>query len=298
MNVYQRAVRDIVGRRRDDIDDGLDYFLSAVASDPKLRAAYNEYQEQARNSAQKLPNTLDAARKKLAKQISASGVDLNKVNPPPRCNLCNDTGYSGGGYCKCVLSLVIGSEKENLVLPVLDFAEKHKSAPAAIKKIYDKSAKYIEGFPNGDKPFYVVAGSSGTGKTVWAAAVASEIMRKGGTAVTVTAFELVKRAKDYHTQFAIEDYVDLFTPMLDADILVIDDLGTETMLKNITREYLFTIINERWMRKKYTVVTTNLTPEQMLNRYGEAIFSRICDKNSSILDKVATKNERLKQNSD
>ncbi len=297
MNAYQRAVKEITDRRRDDKDNGLAAWQNALERDEKLRAAYSEYQIQSINKAQKLPNTIETAREALKKQLKISGVDISIIEPPYRCKSCNDTGYAKyGGYCRCVIKRVIQSEKDNLVLPLVDFDEKYKSAPGAIKKIYEKSKSYIDRFPNGDKPFYTLIGSSGSGKTVWAAAVASAVMQKGGTAVTITAFDFVKRAKDYHTQFSIDDYVDLFTPMLDCDILVIDDLGTESMLKNITREYLFTVINERWLRKKYTVITTNLTPAQLLERYGEAVFSRICDKNTAYTDKIATKNERLGAN--
>lgn len=296
MNAYRRAVKEITDLRREDTDNGLEYWRNMLGADPELNAAYIEYQKQAINKAQKLQNSLDAARAELKKQIARAKVDLEKVDPPCRCDLCKDTGYLNGEYCKCVLRRVIQSEKENLVLPLADFDQSYASAPPAIKKIYELGKAYIDAFPSGDKPFFVIAGSSGTGKTVWAASVATAIMKKGGTVVTVTAFDFVKRAKDYHTQFAIDDYVDLFTPMLDCDLLVLDDLGTETILKNITREYLFTIINERWLRKKYTVITTNLTSAQLQERYGEAVFSRICDKNLSILKKIVTKNERLKNN--
>lgn len=294
MNEYKQAVREITDRRRTDLDDGLELWRNALRSDGQLLAAHAAYQDEAIKKAMRQPNELEKKRAELDAQMARAGIAKSDIEPPPRCAVCRDTGYANGNYCKCVIKLAIEKNKNNLVLPQIDFDEKRRTAPNAIAKIYNAAYDYIQAFPNGDKPFFIIAGSSGTGKTVLAAAIASEIMTRGGAAVTITAFDFVKRAKDYHTQFAIEDYVDLFTPTLDCDILVIDDLGTETMLKNITREYLYTVVNERWIRRKYTVITTNLSPNELLNRYGEAIFSRLCDKSAAILWTAEAPNQRIK----
>ena len=296
MNSYQRAVKEITDRRRDDLDEGLAVWRAALAKDQKLKAAHAAYQTEAIKKAQKLPNDIEKARAALAKEAKRCGVTKDKVEPPCRCDKCRDTGYVNGRYCKCVIKRVIQSDGENLVLPQVDFAAAKKTAPKAISKLYAQAETYIAEYPDCKKPFFVMVGSSGTGKTVLAAAIATELMSRGAATVTVSAFDFVKRAKDYHTQFAIEDYTDLFTPMLDSDVLVIDDLGTETMLKNITREYLYTLINERWLRKKNTIITTNLSPNQILERYGEAIYSRMCDKNLANLFVISAPNARIKNN--
>ncbi len=294
MNAYQRAVKEITDERRADLDAGLAVWREALHTNKELREAYKIYQDEAVKKAQKQQNSIEIARKNLKNAVFAAKLDRNVIEPPCRCKLCNDTGIINGKYCKCVIKRVINSESENLVLPQTDFAEAQKTAPKAISKVYGAARKYIDEYQSGAKPFFIIAGSSGTGKTVLASAIATEFMKNGASAVTVSAFDFVKRAKDYHTQFAIDNYNDLFTPMLDCDVLVIDDLGTETMLKNITREYLYTVINERWLRKKHTVVTTNLKPEALIDRYGEAIFSRLCDKSVSNSFMVIAQNARIK----
>ena len=294
MNAYQRAVKEITDERRADLDAGLAVWREALHTNKELREAYKIYQDEAVKKAQKQQNSIEIARKNLKNAVFAAKLDRNVIEPPCRCKLCNDTGIINGKYCKCVIKRVINSESENLVLPQTDFTEAQKTAPKAISKVYGAARKYIDEYQSGAKPFFIIAGSSGTGKTVLASAIATEFMKNGASAVTVSAFDFVKRAKDYHTQFAIDSYNDLFTPMLDCDVLVIDDLGTETMLKNITREYLYTVINERWLRKKHTVVTTNLKPEALIDRYGEAIFSRLCDKSVSNSFMVIAQNARIK----
>ena len=294
MNAYQRAVKEITDERRADLDAGLAVWREALHTNKELREAYKIYQDEAVKKAQKQQNSIEFARKNLKNAVFAAKLDRNVIEPPCRCKLCNDTGIINGKYCKCVIKRVINSESENLVLPQTDFIEAQKTAPKAISKVYGAARKYIDEYQSGAKPFFIIAGSSGTGKTVLASAIATEFMKNGASAVTVSAFDFVKRAKDYHTQFAIDNYNDLFTPMLDCDVLVIDDLGTETMLKNITREYLYTVINERWLRKKHTVVTTNLKPEALIDRYGEAIFSRLCDKSVANSFMVIAQNARIK----
>lgn len=292
MDAYRAAVKEITNRRRNDLDAGLLAWQRALDGDKALYEAYVAYQKEAINNAQKLPNDLDGAYKKLAEAARRAGITKETAEPPCRCKLCNDTGYVDGKYCKCVIRRVINSDKVNLTLPQRDFDEAEKTAPAAIKKVYAAARKYTDGYPDASKPFFVVAGSSGTGKTVLASAIATAMLKRGCSAVTVSAFEFARRAKDYHTQFAVPDYRDLFTPMLDCDMLVVDDLGTETILKNVTREYLYTVVNERWLRKKYTVFTTNLSAAQLLDRYGEAVFSRMCDSSVASLFTVAAPNMR------
>ena len=72
-------------------------------------------------------------------------------------------------------------------------------------------------------------------------------------------------------------FADGFTSLIDAPLLLIDDLGTEPMMRNITVEYLFTLLNERALNKRHTVIATNLTPPLLKERYGERIMSRLSD---------------------
>lgn len=293
MNAYAAAVKQIADERRAELDAGLLYFKSLLLDNAELAAAYDDYQTQSVLHATGKPNALPAAVAELKKQAIRAGVDKTKALPPCRCAICNDTGYADGKYCRCVIKRVIESDKNNLVLPQTDLAAAAKTAPKAISKVYAAAEKYISAFPDGDKPFFLLFGSSGTGKTVLASAIATAVMSKGGSIVTVSAFDFVKRAKDYHAPFATDDYRDLFTPMLDCDLLCIDDLGTETMLKNITAEYLYTVVNERWLHNKYTVITSNLTPDAVAKRYGMSIASRLFDKNRSLPFMITAPNERV-----
>ncbi|MCH5162018.1 MAG: ATP-binding protein [Clostridiales bacterium] len=293
MNSYQKAISLLRDRRREALDRAHLAFRAAIQKDDGLYAAFCEYQEQAILSAQNKPNDLEAAKKKLTASIKAAGLSEAVFNPPHECELCKDTGMVFGKYCKCIVKRVINSDKANLSISPADFDETEKTAPSpAIKKAYKAAREYLS--PENTKPFFVLVGTPGTGKTVLASAIVGAAMENGASAVSVTSFDFVRRALDYHTQFSIADYVDRFTPMLDCDLLVIDDLGRESVLKNVTMEYLYTVINERWRSKKRTVITTNLTPSELNARYGEGIFSRIYDKSRTMFLSVDSKNKRIK----
>lgn len=293
MNVYSRAIREILDERRESTERGLAAWERALEENPALGSAFRDYQTQAINRARKLPHTFENAKSKLSEVMRLVGLTREMFEPPARCAECGDTGYSGGKMCRCVIKRVIASDKENLALPMTELAAAKSTAPKAIAKLYPSAEEYIAAAENADKPFFVILGSSGTGKTVLASAMATELMSRGYSVVTTTSFEFVRRAKEYHTQFAIEDYRDLFTPMTDCDALVIDDLGTESILRNITREYFYTVINERWLRKKLTIITSNLSLEQLLERYGEAVFSRLCDRSRAAVFAINAKNARI-----
>lgn len=292
MNVYDRTVAYIRDRRREALDNGYALLQNALNSDGVLHASFVAYQAEMIKNAKGEKTDLTAARAAYDKELKRLGLTKDVLEPPPHCKICGDSGYHNGKYCSCVIREVINSDKANITIPTADFDTMKNSAPSAIKKAYGDAERYVGAYPNGDKPFLMLFGTAGTGKTVLSSAVLDSLMRKGASAVAVTAFDFVRRALEYHTQFSIPDYIDRFTPMLDCDLLIIDDIGKETMLKNVTIEYLYAVINERWLKHKYTVVTSNLKLEDIFSRYGEAISSRLFDKNISVNIIISGKNAK------
>ena len=110
----------------------------------------------------------------------------------------------------------------------------------------------------------------------------------------MTAFGLNNTSLKYHTTFD-NTKSSILEPLLTCDVLVIDDLGTEPINKNVTLEYLYLVINERQLAGKPTIITTNLTPDGVINRYGERIFSRINNKLISLNIKLDGQDMRLKK---
>ena len=113
----------------------------------------------------------------------------------------------------------------------------------------------------------------------------------GRSAVRVTAFKLFEAMRKQH--IGSDETFDGFTSLIDAPLLLIDDLGTEPMMRNITVEYLFTLLNERALNKRHTVIATNLTPAQLQERYGERVTSRLLDRSQTIALLLKGKDLRL-----
>ena len=98
---------------------------------------------------------------------------------------------------------------------------------------------------------------------------------------------------NYHTTFDSQKN-SILEPFLTCSCLIIDDLGTEPILKNVTKEYLYLIINERMVNDKSTIISTNLTPDQIIDRYGERIFSRLFNKTNCLKLEFTSSDLRLK----
>ena len=71
-----------------------------------------------------------------------------------------------------------------------------------------------------------------------------------------------------------EELHNFYEDFYQCDLLIIDDLGTE-LTNNFVTSQLFSCLNERHMRKKSTIISTNLSLEELRNRYSDRIFSRI-----------------------
>jgi len=156
-----------------------------------------------------------------------------------------------------------------------------------LKKTYDILNKYVSAFPSSKNLVFI--GGAGTGKTYAAQYAGARLLDRGFSVIFTTAFSLIQRFKDYIFNF---EHAAL-GPLLTCDLLIIDDLGTEPKIKNISDEYLLNVINERLANNSPFLITTNLSPEDILARYDERLTSRILSKQSSVVIEFKGKDLRL-----
>ena len=136
--------------------------------------------------------------------------------------------------------------------------------------------EYADQFPNTSCRNILITGAGGLGKTFLLNSIFERVTSRGFSAVRITAFRMFEAMRQQH--FGNEESSGGFSALIEAPLLLIDDLGTEPMMRNITVEYLFTLLNERIASKRHTVVATNLTPVQIKERYGERVASRLLDR--------------------
>lgn len=238
-----------------------------------------------KQSAKQHIDKYSAQRKDLLKVFGYTEADLT---PNYSCKFCNDTGYVDNHVCSCMQNeihklIAEGSDVGNAEFTFDNSTEKNKHNVAVYKR-----AK--EATQNGQNIF--LTGNTGSGKTYLLSACANLAVELNKSALFVTAYTLNSMFLESHlsdlaTKQAILD------SLVDVDVLAIDDLGTETVYKNVTAEYLFSVINERINRKKQTFISTNLTLEDVRDRYDERIFSRLVDQKLTFVAKLEGDDKRL-----
>lgn len=223
------------------------------------------------------------------KYLKSIGLEESDLFPKYECKICGDTGKVAGGFCECFIR-----EKNKAIIrecglkldEIPDFSElqtdifkdeKQKNKFIELEKYLEK---WCDAFPNVTKQRIVICGETGLGKTTLARCMAKRLSLKGHLVCFLTAFEVNNILLRYHTNFK-QNKTDELSSLLESDILFVDDLGTEPILKNVTTEYLQLVLSERERKNRPIIITTNLDERSLAERYGERISSRIFDKKSS-----------------
>ena len=210
------------------------------------------------------------------------------------CPVCRDTGKIDGRPCECFYRTVINhfylSKERRELLERESFKtfnvnlyskEVDENDPSA-KSDYDimsdsvnSALDFVEGFES-QYHNLLITGESGTGKTFLANCIAGALLEKNVGVLYMPAYELFQLfsratfSKGEEGRSAEEEKDIVYS----ADCLIIDDLGTELTNSFVTTE-LFACIEKRHLERRATVITTNLTPAAINDRYSERIASRL-----------------------
>ena len=146
-----------------------------------------------------------------------------------------------------------------------------------MKIIYDYATKFIENFDNPEEKNLIFIGPTGLGKTYLSNCIAKELLSKGKTVLYQTAPVMLDMVTSAHFD-GNENYKNVIDNILNVDLLIIDDLGTE-MMNSMKFAELFTIINTRLLNQRNnvtkTIISTNLDLKSIFETYQERIGSRI-----------------------
>lgn len=233
---------------------------------------------------------------KIKKLLVDNGYPENYLETPYHCKKCNDTGFSGAYFCDCFkqllketalneLACVSSSAEcsfENFDLnfypqpidPALGISPR-----ARMKSIAEYCKCYAEDFDGESESLYF-HGATGLGKTHLSLAIANEVTKKGYRVIYDTAQNIFSSLEK--EKFGYGNFSDKESEILGCDLLIIDDLGSE-FSTNFTVAALYNIINTRINRSKPVIINTNLTEEEIENKYTQRVTSRIIGNYASLL---------------
>ncbi len=221
----------------------------------------------------------DALSAKKRSLMRASGISELAFEPKYTCSLCSDTGYNGGVICSCAKSLAQKYEfdKLNSKMPLEastfeSFSLKYYQGAAAKKmaSVLERCRDFAESGPTASSGL-IFLGKTGLGKTHLSLAIANVMLKNGYGVVYGTAQNFLSAIEKEHFGRAEGDTLELLG---ECDLLIIDDLGAEFSTQ-FTVSALYNLLNGRIMEGKPTVISTNLSPAELANAYGERISSRI-----------------------
>lgn len=228
------------------------------------------------------------------------GKDFS-ITPHYSCSKCHDTGFDGNEPCSCLKEIITsilldlsGTARNLATFDNANFDLFEENYREKIKLAYQKMEEWCEKFKTTKYKNIGLLGNTGAGKTFLTEAMANKLINLGNIVMFTSSFNLNNVFMEYHKAFE-DSKQNILAPYLDCDVLIIDDLGTEPIYKNVTLEYLYLVVNERYNMGKSIVFSTNLTPSEFRDRYGERILSRLFNKSNSLTIHMVSNDTRLKQ---
>ena len=225
-------------------------------------------------------------------EIVKLGYPEDYSEPKFSCPLCSDTGSVDMKLCSCFKKMLItenikssgiGNLIEKQSFENFDL-EKYKKEPELyehMKKNVAKAKKFAESF---GKPYgnLLLMGKTGVGKTHISTAVAKNVIEAGYNVLYDSAQNIVSDFEADRFKSGYGPYEPKAEKYLECDLLIIDDLGTE-FINQFTISCLYNLINTRQNRALPTVVSTNLTTEELISKYEGRISSRLLGAGVTVL---------------
>ncbi|AOY75341.1 ATP-binding protein [Clostridium formicaceticum] len=240
-----------------------------------------------------LKTTLEKLKQEKAILLTENNIPLEYLQDQFHCKHCKDTGFlTSGDKCTCFKQQLINYtyamsnltkvlEKENFhTFNISLFSEEafegHQQSPKEnMLHVLNICEGFVFNFDEDNEENLLFYGATGLGKTFLANCIAKALLDKGKVVVYQTAFKILEILEELRFHNATDkEKVQL---LFEADLLIIDDLGTE-MTNTFTNSELFNIINSRLLANKKTLISTNLTPKEVIDRYDDRISSRLFSK--------------------
>ena len=253
--------------------------ISRIMAEPEKAEEYNS----------QLKAEFKKLYEKKAQIIKENGINPSYEEYDYECSQCKDTGYTEKGRCRCFEQQLINEaysrsdigeilKYENFNTLSLEYYSPTKgengiSERDNILKIIDRAKKLCNNFDN-ERKGLLFYGNTGLGKTFLSNCIAKELMDNGKTVVYTRATRMFSVYEDY--KFGRDDDKSKIDRLYDADLLIIDDLGTENQSK-INLAFLDDLLNERAARGRKIIISTNLKLDELSKVYSRRLTSRLVE---------------------
>lgn len=294
---YKKAEQELAERRSRALAEREEHHRIAVAAVPEILETEEKMSsaglatikalgmgaDDAKEYIRKLSEINLAAQTQRSLLLKNAGFPENWLNVRYSCKKCEDKGFVNGIMCDCFKELLKSLEYEKLCsnLPVnkcrfdnfkLDYYSDGigTSPRRRMESVLDFCKTYAAEFSQKSSSL-LLYGHTGLGKTHLSLAIAGKVVEDGHGVIYSSAqnlFNKLEKEKFGRSDGNTEENI------LGCDLLIIDDLGAE-FTTQFTVSALYNIVNSRELEGKPTIISTNLTPEQLLSTYSERIASRI-----------------------
>lgn len=281
-------------KRLSEIEKNLN--LLSINTVKSMLTSNESEKEKLLSNLKKQTDSLNKEKNDILKKIN---INNNEFLPKFECSYCEDTGYSKDSgntvLCNCIKQKIFNiiynksnignlekenfqtfneklySDKSNIELYNTDISPREN-----ILKIKEKALIFIENFDNPDEKNLIFTGGTGLGKTFLSNCIANELLKQGKTVLYQTAPVMLDSIID--EKFNKSNSNKILDNILNVDLLIIDDLGTEN-INSLKLTELFTIINTRLLNQNHkitkTIISTNLDVNNIFSIYNDRIGSRL-----------------------
>lgn len=299
---YDQLMRTYELRQLDNEHRLREHYENAYALIPELKELDEHVSSLSVAQAKNLLEGDDSALGQLRERLSllfarkkelllAGGLPEDYLERQYVCADCRDTGYIGGRKCQCLQKAIVDMlytqsnlkdvlHQENFSTFCMDYYSGNfidpltgKSSRELMHIALAACHEFAEGFP-GRIENILLYGDTGVGKSFLTHCIAKELMDKSYSVIYFSAVQLFDHLAKNTFGKKEADGTEAFGHIYDCDLLIIDDLGTE-LSNSFTVSQLFMCLNERILRKKSTIISTNLALDDINSVYSERIFSRV-----------------------
>ena len=240
-------------------------------------------------SRENLSDKMESINHQIDDLLQKAGLGKDFLSPVYSCPKCRDTGYVGDvvrNPCECLqkayqeklrTKIGLGQRSDETFEtfnsdiipdePVAGLSVTQRTLSLIAK---EQCEKWADSFPDVKHRDILLTGGSGLGKTFLLRAMAARLVERGQNVLLISAYSFLQMARKsyYEAENGVQE-------LMDIPVLMLDDLGSEPLLQNVTIEQLFHLINQRQTSGLSTVISTNLTLQELRERYTERVASRL-----------------------